>query len=221
MQLKTNAGSKWKAAVDGLLNRTFSTFFPSKYGGNVMSETACETLHTCDRNQICFKGFLAAWLATTSQLVPYTQGEIIPKLQYSAVAAGKQCTGLEDHAHCGVQWFNSTWDGSSGIEQQMAVLSLFANNLVAFSERQSGSNTGGGSSNYTSPKQPAPITAGTGGNSTSDPSAGSSNTENTDPNAGLLNIGTADRAGAGIITAAFVSSWLGMLIWLAHGATEG
>jgi mannan endo-1,6-alpha-mannosidase len=196
--------------VDGLLDRTFSTFFPSKYGGNVMSETACETVYTCNRNQLCFKGFLAAWLATTSQLVPYTQGEIIPKLQHSAVAAGKQCTGLKDHAHCGMQWFNSTWDGTSGIEQQMAVLSLFANNLVAFDEKQSGNST----------EQPAPITAGTGGNSTSDPNAGSQNAGDINPNAGLLNIGTADRAGAGVLTAAFVSTWVGMLLWLAHGAMK-
>ncbi|KAH8703241.1 putative glycosyl hydrolase [Talaromyces proteolyticus] len=210
----TNAGTKWKNGVDGLLAKTISLFFPSEYGGKVMSEVACESIDTCDRNQICFKGFLSAWLATTTQLVPYTLGEIKPLLQGSAVAAGKQCTGLSDDAHCGIQWYNPTWDRSSGIEQQMAVLGIFSNNLVFFDGSSSSPN-----SNYTAPKQPAPLTAGSGGNSTSNPGAGASEAP-FDPNAGLMNIGTADRAGAGVLTGVFGLAWIGMLIWIAKDVGE-
>jgi mannan endo-1,6-alpha-mannosidase len=209
---QTNADPKWKAAIDGLLGTSFSTFFPSQYGSNTMSEIACETINTCDRNQICFKGFLSSWMATTAQLVPYTEAEILPKLQASAVAAGKQCSGEGNTALCGIQWYNPTWDGTQGLEQQMAALNVFSSNLVAF---QAGGSTSG-SSSYTPPTKPAPVTASTGGNSTSDPNAGSASGSNFAPPPRAITTG--DRAGAGIVTVIFAGGWLGMIAWMVTGA---
>ena len=170
-----------------------------------MSETACETVYTCDRNQICYKGFLSSWLALTAQMVPHTYGMIIPKLKASAVAAGKQCSGGRDGKHCGIQWFNSTWDGTEGLEQQMATTSVFANNLVAF---QGGFGDGGNNDS-------APVTSETGGNSASNPNAGSE--EKPLEGAHTVDITTADRAGAGIVTVVFAGAWLGMISCLVTG----
>jgi mannan endo-1,6-alpha-mannosidase len=196
-----------------LLAKTFSIFFPSDYGSNIMSEVACETIHTCDRNQICFKGFLSSWLSVTAQLVPYTYGEVLPKLQASAVAAGKQCSGAGDKAHCGIQWYNPTWDGTQGLEQQMAALSVFSSNLVAF---QSGGGSSG-SSSYTPPNKPAPVTSMTGGNSTSNPNAGSNSPTSFGQTAKPITTG--DRAGAGIVTVVFASSWIAMIAWMVTGVS--
>lgn len=139
-------------------------------------------------------------------MVPHTYRLIIPKLKASAVAAGKQCSGGDDGKHCGIQWFNSTWDGTDGLEQQMAATSVFANNLVAF-QRQRG-NSGVDDS--------APVTSETGGNSTSNPNAGSE--EKPIKGAHTMDITTADRTGAGIVTVVFAGAWLGMISWLVFGA---
>jgi mannan endo-1,6-alpha-mannosidase len=184
----------WKNRLDGLLKPTYSTFFPSQYGNNVMSEVACESLKTCDRNSICFKGFLSSWLTFTSLLAPYTYPTILPKLQASAEAAAKSCTGGTDGAHCGITWANQSFDGSSGLEEQMSVLSVFSSNMVAFPINVN----------------KAPLTASTGGNSTSNPNAGLGNS----PSSTSSQVTTGDRAGAGVLTALFLSGWVGMVGWM-------
>ena len=136
---------------------------------------------------------MANWLSTIALIVPYTYPTILPKLQGSAVGAGKQCSGPD--SACGMQWFNATYDGTSAIEQEMSAMSIFANTLVAFSA--SGS-TSGSSSSYTAPDTPAPVTANTGGNSTSN----------------------GDRAGAAILTLVFASAWIGMMVWLVLGGAN-
>jgi mannan endo-1,6-alpha-mannosidase len=193
--LKTNGSPQWKQRLDNLITPTFQIFFPSKYGSNIMSEVSCEAAANCDRNSICFKGFLSSWLAFTSILAPYTYGEILPKLQASAQAAAKQCSGGSDGEHCGIRWYQSTWDGSSGLEEQMAALSVFSSNMIAFM--------------YT-----PPLTSSTGGNSTSDPNAGLSGSDSATTPGVQTTITTADRAGAGIITAVFLTSWVGMVSWM-------
>lgn len=168
-----------------------------------MSETACEPVNTCDRNQICYKGFLSTWLAITTLLVPYTRDEILPKLQDSAKAAAASCSGGDDGDHCGVRWYQSKWDGTSGLEQQMATTAVFSANLVAFEQQ----------SNH--PDSPdAPLTSQSGGNSTSNPSAGLSDSQGNDQSSSQITIGTADKVGAGIVTAVFGCAWLCMIAWL-------
>lgn len=160
-----------------------------------MSEIACEPVKTCDRNMICYKGFLSTWLAFTALVAPYTYNEILPKLQYSGQAAGKACTGGTDGEHCGISWVSGSFDGNSGLEEQMATLGVFSANMIAFQPKP-------------------PVTSSTGGTSQSDPSAGlgdQSSSQNTDA---TMTITTADRAGAGIVTAVFVSGWIGMVAWM-------
>jgi mannan endo-1,6-alpha-mannosidase len=192
--------------MDGLMATLFSEFFPKQYGFNILSEVACETVKTCNRDQTIYKGLITGWLSTVSLLAPYTAGEIIPKLKASAVAAGLQCSGNGDST-CGITWFSPTWDGTSGIEQEMAALSVFANTLVAFPASSASS-----SSNYTAPAVPPPVTAATGGNSTSDPGAGGSGQVNYNPP--QMTIGTGDRIGAALVTAVGGSAWIAIIVWL-------
>jgi mannan endo-1,6-alpha-mannosidase len=193
---QTNGSPTWKQRLDGLLQPTFSTFFPTQYGGNVMSEVSCETVKTCDRNMICFKGFLSSWLTFTSLLAPYTYNQILPKLQASAQAAAKSCTGGTDGAHCGITWANGTFDGFMGLEEQMSVLSVLSSTMVAYEQ------------------QKAPLTAKTGGNSTSNPNAGLGDSSSHQQSGTTKPITTADRAGAGIVTALFLSGWVGIVSWM-------
>jgi len=184
----------------------FTTFFPKEYGGDVLSEITCEPYHTCNRDQIIYKGLITNWLSLVSQLAPYTLPEIAPKLKQSAEAAGTQCSG-PDNA-CGIAWHNATWDGITGIEQEMAALSAFANTLVLFQSAPAGG--------YTPPKKPAPVTADTGGNSTSDPTGGQSGGgEQRPPSPKKVTNG--DRAGAAILTVVFTTAWIGMMVWVAYG----
>lgn len=191
--------SKWKDGIDGLLKSSFQTFFPN--GTNIMCEVSCETIKTCDRNQVCFKTFLSTWMAFTTVLAPYTTDEIKPKLQASMKGAAQQCSGGSDGQHCGLQWYSSTWDGVSGLEVQMSALGIFSANLVFFDTANSSN----------------PVTANTGGTSKSDPSAGLSEPAVNVPPGVQTPITTGDRAGAGILTVIFVTGWLGMMSWMLRG----
>ncbi|BDD55427.1 hypothetical protein MPDQ_005889 [Monascus purpureus] len=187
---------KWKIGMEGLMNATWREFYPQQYGGNIVTDFSCEIPKNCDGNQVLFKGFLSAWLAFLTTLQPETKDIIMPKLQGSAVGAAKQCSGGNDGKHCGSRWYQDTWDGTSGIGQQMAALAVFASNLVT-------------------EKTQAPLTSNTGGTSQSDPSAGTG-TDQSSP-AQLSKISTGDRAGAGILTGVFLTGWIGALTWMIRG----
>ncbi|KAL4889999.1 glycoside hydrolase [Aspergillus ambiguus] len=195
----TNGDTKWKNGLDGLLQTTFSQFFPKQFGGNVMSEISCEPNMMCDRNQDCFKGFLASWLTFITTIVPYTEGQILPKIQASAEAAAKQCSGGSQKSKCGRRWHQPTWDGTTSLEEDMSALSVFSSNMIKFKKGDI-----------------APYTANSGGKSESNPTAGTGSGDDqndTKPEP----ITTADRAGASILTILFVCGWVAAVTWLVYG----
>ena len=161
-----------------------------------MVEIACETQGTCNNDQPSFKAYLARWMAAATQIAPFTEGFIMPKLQASATGAAKQCVGGSDGKTCGRQWFNSQWDGKSGVGEEMSALSVIQANLIS--------------------KVAAPLTANTGGTSKSDPTAGSGGDNPVvvnDPSANKK-ITTGDKAGAGILTALVLASLCGTTWWI-------
>ena len=181
--------------MEGLLKTTYANFFPAQYGGNIVTDFSCEIPKNCDGNQVLFKGFLTSWFAFIIAFFPDQKDTILPKLQGSAVGAAKQCSGGDDGKHCGERWYQSTWDGTSGIGQQIAAVSVFSANLIT-------------------QKSQAPLTSNTGGTSQGDPNAGA------DPNKSpvdLKPITTGDRAGAGILTGLFLGGWMGALTWMIKG----
>ncbi|KAJ9295958.1 CAZyme family GH76 [Paecilomyces variotii] len=194
----TKGAQKWQEGIDGLLNTTFKTFFPQQYGGNIMSEVACEPNMMCDRNQDCFKGFLSSWLAFLTTVAPYKTDVVMPKLQASALAAAKQCSGGSDGKHCGRRWWQSTFDGTQSLETQMSATSIFSVQLI-------------------SQKNQAPLTADTGGKSKGDPNAGLGDNQAPTGDGLGIKITTGDRAGAGIVTAIFLTGWVGMMTWMIRG----
>lgn len=167
------------------MNKTFTTFFPD----GVFKEIGCDPTETCNDNEILFKGLVSSWLSFTALLVPSTFDTILPRLKSSAQAAAKSCTG-HDNNTCGVQWYQSKYDGWIGMEEEISAANIFISNLVNFDST-------------------APVTSTTGGNSTSNPDAG----ENEDKGPGWKEITSADRAGAGILTAIFALGFTGVMGW--------
>ena len=160
-----------------------------------MVEVACEPLQSCNNDQPSFKAYLARWMAATTQIAPFTQDRIITKLRASAEGAAKQCSGGTDGKTCGRTWRSATWDGKSGVGEQMSALSIIQANLIQRVE--------------------APVTADKGGISKGDPSAGThgDNPVVLDP---LITrkITAGDRAGAAIITAITLVGLVGTMYWI-------
>jgi len=119
----------------------------------------------------------------------------MPKLQTSAQAAAKSCSGHNNNT-CGVRWYQSKYDGWIGMEEQISASDIFVANLVYFNK------TG-------------PVTSTTGGNSSSNPNAG--NNDNTGGGTTQSAITTGDRAGAGILTVVFVVGWVALMGWTVLG----
>lgn len=117
----TNGSSVWLDRVNLILNSTYSLFFPAKYGGNIMYELQCEEQLNCNEDQKSFKAYLARWMAVTALLVPSTAATIAPKLQGSAQAAAGQCDGGSSGQECGLQWYSTTWDGTTGVGQEVSL----------------------------------------------------------------------------------------------------
>ncbi|KAJ5115348.1 Glycosyl hydrolase [Penicillium alfredii] len=193
------AAEKWKDGIDGLL-QTSNQFYPTKgydgADGNILTEITCEDRKLCDRNQLTFKAYFTTWLAYMTTIVPHTVNLVFPKLKTSAIGAANQCSGGDNGKHCGTRWYAPTWDGTSGLEQQMSCLGAFTSVLVPF-------------------KNQAPYTAQTGGISKSNPNAGTNGANNQMPQ--LNDINTSDRAGAGIVTAIVITGWMLAITWMIRG----
>lgn len=158
-----------------------------------MVERACESVNTCMVDQRSFKGYLARWMAATTQLAPFTFDEIMPKLKASASAAAKSCSGGSDGTTCGLKWTEQKWDTTKDFGQQMAALEVIQATLIT--------------------KVAAPVTSDNGGTSKGDPSAGGK-PEAPPPSSLTSPITTADRAGAGILTAMMMVTLGGSAGWL-------
>lgn len=173
--------------IDGL-----DVFF-HKDAPNVMFEVACETNGKCDVDQKSFKAYLTRWMAATTKVAPWTREKIMPRLQASAVAAAKQCSGGADGKTCGLKWWNpgGVWDGLEGVGEQMSALEAVQAMLIDV--------------------VPGPVTQDTGGTSKSNPSAGS---ESQDKPITFNTISTSDKAGAGILTTLVLIGIIGGAWWM-------
>lgn len=120
----TGGNATWAARTQSILDGAYALFFPTKYGGNIMSEIECEPTSICDSDQTSFKAYLSRWMAVTSVIAPFTASVITPKLQASAHGAAGQCIGGTNGRTCGRQWYTTTWDGSSGVGQQVSKILL-------------------------------------------------------------------------------------------------
>ncbi|KAI5310121.1 hydrolase 76 protein, partial [Ascosphaera atra] len=173
----TNGDHIWAERVQGLISG-LRTFFMTET--DIMHETTCERTNNCLVDQRSFKAYLARWIAATTQLVPWTYHQLMPKIRASAQAAAQACSGGDTHRACGLRWTTGAYDGSTGVGEEMAALEVIQSLLVPFVE--------------------GPSSISSGGTSKGDPNAGSDDA--TAPNVVKFNkITSSDQAGAGILTA--------------------
>jgi len=162
-------------------------------------ESACENVGTCDVDQLSFKAYLSRWMAATTVRAPFTYNLLIPYLQASAMGAASACSGPAvvaggtSDTTCGMKWTTGTYDGLTGVGQQMSALSVIQSNLV--------------------PVTLPPVTATTGGTSKGNPSAGT-NTNVGPTGLETAPVTTADKAGAGILTAVVILTFIGGAWWM-------
>ncbi|TGO32056.1 hypothetical protein BHYA_0359g00010 [Botrytis hyacinthi] len=146
--------AQWKTALDGLLNRTISVFFPS----GIATETACEFKDSCNIDQRAFKGVLGKWLVDTIAVAPYTSDLITKQLTSSAQAAVKTCG---DNG-CGLDWSGNAKNSSAGVGEQIDALNyvqgLLHSQASASTTQNSSSATTTGSGGSTSTSGSAIVT---------------------------------------------------------------
>ncbi|OTB18886.1 glycoside hydrolase family 76 protein [Daldinia sp. EC12] len=182
----------WKQRVEGLVKRTNEYFFDD----GIVVERPCEGFNSCDYDQQSFKGYLMRWMASASQMAPFTFDTLMPLVKSCAGAAALQCSGSPSAdlykgpagTACGFKWTSKeNFDGLAGVGEQMSALSAIQYTLV---KKQS----------------VAPVTATTGGTSKGDPDAGRP-MEAYMPS--LPPISTGEKVAAGFVTSAIAFSVLG------------
>ncbi|KAK4180550.1 glycoside hydrolase [Triangularia setosa] len=187
----TNGSDIWRERLDGLVDATVRVFFPD----NIAYEVACEEHMSCTTDMLSFKGYVARWMATATQVAPFIAPKVLPVLQNSAKAAIASCVGEKNGQRaCGFKWSTGAFDGSVGAGQQMNVLGAVSSLLIGQSR--------------------APVTNSTGGTSRGDPNAGSQSDDFKDK---YLPPTTGDKAGAGIVTVLILVSVVGTFGWMSTG----
>ncbi|KAI9038407.1 glycoside hydrolase family 76 protein [Aspergillus affinis] len=181
----------WKNRTQGILDAS-DIFFVNE-PKNVMYERACEPVDTCEVDQRSFKGYLARWMASSTQMAPFVFDQVMGKLRPSASAAARTCTGGSDQASCGLKWSTGKWDGMKDVGLQMSALEVMQSTLIS--------------------RVDPPVTNDTGGTSKGDPGGGS-DPPVAIPHALSMPISTADRAGAGILTGLMAMFLIGSTGWL-------
>src|SRR5204862_6295244 len=119
---------KWQQRVNALVGAAQQKFFEK----GVIWEPACETNFNCDKDQFCFKGFLVQYMATTTQLAPYTAGTVFPLLATSASAAARFCNQGTNNTQCTMWWTTNDGPLTIGVGQQMSALNVFNANMMKF-----------------------------------------------------------------------------------------
>ncbi|KAI0898097.1 glycoside hydrolase family 76 protein [Annulohypoxylon nitens] len=189
----TDGNSTWKTRLDGLVNRTVNFFFDD----GIVVERPCESFNLCDFDQQSFKGYLMRWMASASQMAPYTFDTLMPLVQSSAAAAAQQCSGSPGApaykgpagTACGFKWTaKASFDGLAGVGEQMSALSALQYTLVKKQAIK------------------APVTADTGGTSVGNVNAGRP-VEDYMPS--IPEITTGERVAAGFLTTAIAFSVAG------------
>jgi mannan endo-1,6-alpha-mannosidase len=161
-----------------------------------MVEEACETQNppTCNTDMLSFKAYLSRWMAAATKVAPFTYDQVHKALVTSATAAALQCSGGANGRLCGLQWTKgATWDGTTGVGQQMSALEVIISTQIA--------------------RIDAPVTNSTGGTSAGNPNAGAGSQGTVDAITKEA-VTTGDRAGAGILTAVIVIALIGGTAWM-------
>ncbi|CAG8975311.1 hypothetical protein HYALB_00010554, partial [Hymenoscyphus albidus] len=108
----TDGSSIWKSTLDGLLNKTLTTFFPDGIAKELCEATGCPD------SQHIAKGILIRNLVDTMSITPYTSSVILPVVRTTAVAAAKAC----DENRCAFEWNWKETNSSNDLENDLSAL---------------------------------------------------------------------------------------------------
>lgn len=190
----------WKDRLDNLIEGSKVFFTGPK--NNIMAEVACESVGTCNVDEHSFKAYLSRWLANITKWAPHTYNTVMPYLRASSIAAAKQCVGGKNKRMCGLIWSNNSYDGTTGVGQQMAALEITMANLIGESS--------------------APLTADRGGTSQGDPGGGGNDLGRDQPSGpDYRPINGGDIFGAIVLTILVVASVVGTMGFLFLDETSG
>ncbi|KAH7093074.1 glycosyl hydrolase family 76-domain-containing protein [Paraphoma chrysanthemicola] len=124
----TGGDSTWKDRTSGFLKHAELLFFrPFENSTDIMYEWACETGESgrhCNLDQQSFKAYLSRFMAKTAVMAPFTKDTITKYLKASAIGAAKACSGGASGTTCGSKWYTGSWDGTSGVGQQLSALEI-------------------------------------------------------------------------------------------------
>lgn len=187
------ADDKWLTPLQAVVQGCIDVFFGPTT--KIISEVGCEPENDCNTDGLTFKSFTIRWLAITTELVPSMAAQIWPYIDASAVGAAGQCDG-DGGSICGYHWDTTTWDGTTGIGQQMSALAAVAAPLLTLDNL------------------PAPLTLSTGATSKGNAAAGTGTTAPVGNSWLTRKITTGDRAGAGILTALLLAYTVAGAWWL-------
>lgn len=167
----------------------------------ILREVTCEEVDkcggclTCNNDQQSFKAYFLRWCAVSAKWAPWMLDVMQPYFESTAQAVALSCDPSDPGAICGQRWDTGSFFNQTGPGQQMCALSSM-NTLLIDQAR-------------------APVTAKTGGTSKGDPSAGTAGDYGEDGVAPPLGgITTADRAGAGVLTALVIVGMLCGTYWM-------
>ncbi|KAG7283996.1 hypothetical protein NEMBOFW57_010354 [Staphylotrichum longicolle] len=193
----TDGSEKWRARTAGLVNRTIDHFFPN----GIMVERACELEDRvqCNVDQHSFKGYMHRSLATAAVVAPFTRDVIVKTLRSSTAGAVSSC--LSDGT-CGFRWNTGSYDGDVNRGPAGQAMSALAALSTLLLDQQKVLN--------------GPLTNQTGGTSQGDPNAGQK-FQGTTP---LREVTAGDKAGAAIVTAVVLASFVGSVVWMGMGWSE-
>jgi mannan endo-1,6-alpha-mannosidase len=119
----TNGSTLWQTRTSGLLRSTIRNFFHALPNAtDILYESACEPVNTCNNDQYSFKAYASRFLAKTAVLAPYTLPAIRTLLTASAGGIAEACSSGPDNATCGQKWYVGGFDGNYGIGQQVSAL---------------------------------------------------------------------------------------------------
>lgn len=182
--------TKWLERAEKIWKRSKVFFMDNT---KIMYEAACQPSLQCNNDQRCFKAIFSRFLGLTCLMAPSLNQDIQEHLEATSAGIMSSCSGGTDGHTCGLNWGHSDgWDGYYGLGEQMSALEALLNTLV-----------------WT---KPAPLTSDTGGSSVGNGSAGS--TQHKELIENNIQIGTKDRAGAGVITSIILIIFLVSAWWM-------
>lgn len=194
---QTSGSSVWKSRLGGVLSRASTVFFAKD--SNIMFESACEPVKTCNEEIGIYRSVLARALGDVATFAPYQKASVTPAIQGSATAAAKHCNGNSDNdTFCNFSWLPSETVAFTGLDQQVSALQIVLANLdrpQLATANHTGSGDASGSTGPSSTSTSAPSST----QSTATPTA------SVDTGAGNRLVGSVCGVFAGVVAGIFFS----------------